>query len=221
MPSSHSSEYYSSPPYPQEKSSTIFPSQKAIKTLPVANYTPATPVITSKITSFTYSPSKGATTTLPISTSDNGGANPSYISTTGLSSSTVFHSANYSKIGNAVTSNRIKPSSYLSGSTYISGGRTRENGLDQESNETMQNDQIEIINAYLNSLPPEELKLSTDTLILINPDFPVFTHDSKQNIYDSLVYMNVLIPADQLGYQGEIVGDVVGRAVLWVVPVQI
>jgi hypothetical protein len=199
------------------KTINYFPSQKGIKTFPVANYTPATPVITPKITPFTYSPSKGATTTLPISTSDNGGANPSYIPTTGLSSSTVFHLANYSKIGNAVASNRIKPSSYLSGSTYISGGKTGENELDQESNETMQNDQIEIINAYLNSLPPEELKLSTDLLILINPDFPVFTHDSKQNIYDSLVYMNVLIPADQLGYQGEIVGDVVAVHI-WVDP---
>jgi hypothetical protein len=190
------------------KTINYFPTQKAIKTLPVANYIPATPVVTPKSVPFTYSPSKG-TTTLPISLSDSGGANPSYIPTTGLPSSTVFHVTNYSKIGNAAANNRIKPSSFLSGSKYTPGGNTEENGLNRESNETIQNEQIDIINAYLNSLPPEELKLSTDLLILINPDFPVFSTDSKQNIYNSLVSINVLIPASQLGYQGQIVGDVV------------
>jgi hypothetical protein len=49
------------------------PIQGTIKTLPVANYTPATPVITPKITPFTYSPSKWPSIILPNPTSDNGG----------------------------------------------------------------------------------------------------------------------------------------------------
>ena len=116
---------------------------------------------------------------------------------------------NYGKIGNAVANNRIKPSSFLSGSKYIPDGNTEENGQNQESNETIQNEQTDILNAYIKTLPPEELKISTDLLNLINPDFPVFSPDSKQNIYNALVSMNILIPASQLGYQGQIVGDVV------------
>ena len=190
------------------KTFNYFPTQKAIKTLPVVNYTPVSAVVIPKTIPFTYSPSKVATTTLPISPSDSG-ANPSYIPTTGLSSSTVFHVKNYSKIGNTVANNRIKPSSFLSGPKYIPGGNTGENALGQESNETIQNEQTDILNAYIKTLPPEELKISTDLLTLINPDFPVFSPDSKQNIYNSLVSINVLIPANQLGYQGQIVGDVV------------
>ncbi|MEI7434931.1 MAG: hypothetical protein WCJ93_11835 [Methanomicrobiales archaeon] len=190
------------------KTINYFPTQKAIKTLPVVNYTPTSTVVTPKTIPFTYSPSKGATPTLPISPSVSG-ANPSFIPTMGLSSSTVFHTTNYSKTGNAVANYRIKPSSSLSGSKYTPGGNAGENGLGQESNETIQNEQIDILNAYIKTLPPEELKISTDLLILINPDFPVFSPDFKQNIYNSLVRINVIIPASQLGYQGEIVGDVV------------
>ena len=190
------------------KTINYFPTQKAIKTLPVVNYTPASAVVTPKTIPFTYSPPKGATTTLPISPSDSG-ANPSYIPTTGLSSSTVFHVTNYSKIGNAVANNRIKPSSFLSGSKSTPGGNAEENGQNQESNETIQNEQIDLINAYLNSLPPEESKVSTNLLELIEPDFPVFSSDDKINTYNTLVAANLLIPANQLGYQGEIVGDIV------------
>ena len=142
------------------KSLNYFPTQKAIKSIPVVNYTPTSAVVTPKTIPFTYSPPKGAATTLPISTSGNGGANPSYTPTTGLSSSTVFHVTNYSKIGNAVANYRIKPSSFISGSKYIPGGNTGENKLNQESNETIQNEQIDILNAYINSLPSEESKIS-------------------------------------------------------------
>jgi len=49
------------------------PIQGTVKTIPVVNFTPATSVITQKVTPFTYSPSKWSNTTLSKPTSNNGG----------------------------------------------------------------------------------------------------------------------------------------------------
>jgi hypothetical protein len=88
------------------KTVNYFPTQIAIKTIPVVKYTPTSAVVTQKTIPFTYSPSKGANTTLPNPTSDNSRANLSYIPTTKIyppKNPPIFSSK---KVFNQFTSNK-------------------------------------------------------------------------------------------------------------------
>jgi hypothetical protein len=60
---------------PSFKITKPLPTQATIKTIPVVNYEPATPVVAPTITPFTYSPAKGATTIPLIKVSNTGNKN--------------------------------------------------------------------------------------------------------------------------------------------------